>query len=73
MVKKKKKARERLVEEVIEQPSQSAGSVKMTKVRVKQCSYCKHYYIKPCDEKSAPQCPNYLFLQQKQIPKGKRK
>lgn len=75
MVKKTAKKKPPLVREVleeIEQPSKSSGSVKMTKVRVKQCAFCKHYYIKPCDDKSKSQCPNYLHLQSK-IKQGKRK
>lgn len=31
---------------------------------VKQCAFCKHWYISPCDEKKAKQCANYKFLQQ---------
>lgn len=62
---KKAKVRERLVEVVV------APTVKQTKSRVKQCGFCKHFYIQPCDDKAKGKCPNYLFLISK-TKKGKR-
>lgn len=65
--KKKPLPRERLVEVVVSAPP----SIKQSKSRVKQCGFCKHFYIQPCDDRSKEKCPNYLFLQSK-AKKGKR-
>lgn len=28
----------------------------------KACTFCKHYYLKPCTEKTKDSCPNYKAL-----------
>lgn len=66
----KKKAAPAEREVVVEQ--QLPDTVKTVKARVKQCAFCKHYYIKPCDDKSKDRCPNYLHVQTK-VKKGKTK
>jgi len=29
----------------------------------KQCAYCEHWYIKPCDLNQKDACPNYVHIQ----------
>lgn len=51
-------------------------SVAETQSRVKQCAFCKHWYIKPCDEKTKDACANFKFLATRKSDKpakGKRK
>lgn len=69
--KKKPAPRERLVEIEVAKPQPE--SVKKTKSRVKQCAFCKHFYINPCDDKTKEKCPNYLFLQSRGKKVGKTK
>ena len=30
--------------------------------KAKQCIYCKHWYINPCDEAKAVECANFNYL-----------
>lgn len=41
--------------------------------KAKVCAFCKHTYLKPCDDKAKDKCPNFLFIQQKAKGKAKRK
>lgn len=68
IVAKKSKPRERLVETKVVVPP---DSVKVTQARVKQCAFCKHYYIRPCDDKGKAACPNWLHLQSRGKKGGK--
>ena len=43
--------------------------------RTVRCAFCKHWYINPCTEQTAPVCQNYQHLNAKpvrvRIPKTK--
>lgn len=30
---------------------------------IKPCPFCKHYYLKPCSDKTKDDCPNFKHLQ----------
>jgi hypothetical protein len=54
---KKSVKRERLEEPA--EPDRQYGQVVS---QAKQCTFCKHFYIKPCSDRSKESCPNFLHL-----------
>lgn len=66
MVKKAAAAKPKIKRETIDVgmtdivPSKQYGARPST---AKACPYCKHPYLKPCNEKTKNDCPNYKFLQ----------
>lgn len=62
--------REKLLPQTVRKPK-PPPSVAETQSRAKQCAFCKHWYLNPCTDKTAPSCPNYLHLQKTKPPGAK--